>query len=78
MYEIGDSPDPESMTNQIAFGEDKNFSGGKAKTHRILLDKPVLLSADKWYLIHIKMVSDSGASSGAGSSGLQQVTGTDK
>ena len=66
------------MTNQIASGEDKGVTGGKAKCYRILLDKPVVLVADKWYIVHVKVVSDSGASSGAGSSGLQQITGPDK
>lgn len=78
VYDVSSSPDEEttSSTNLIGSGEEKNFSGtNKSKTYRILLDKPVLLVADKWYTVTISITSSSGGSSGAGSSGLNQVTG---
>ena len=77
MYGL-DSPDVDLTTNLVASGEEKGFTGGKGKTSRVILDKPIIISAEKWYMVTIKMSSDSGASSGGGTSGMNQVTGPDK
>ena len=46
--------------------------------HRMLFEKPVLLSADHWYTAVAVVSSPSGASSDAGSSGQREITGPEK
>ena len=46
--------------------------------HRILFEKPVLLTADHWYTAFAAISSPSGASSDAGSSGQREIQGPEK
>lgn len=76
--ELGQSSDPETEGTLLASAEEKGYSCERNKTYRLLFDRPVVLMADNWYIAHVMIVSPSGASTDAGSSGQSQVSGPDK
>lgn len=76
--EIGSSADPETEGTLLVTAEEKGYSCERNKTYRLLFDRPVVLLADHWYVVHVMIVSPSGASTDAGSSGIAQATGPDK
>lgn len=78
VYEIGESPDPEGDGTLLGSAEEKSYTCERSKTCRLLFDKPVLLTAGRWYAAYASVNSPTGASSDAGSSGQSSVTGSDK
>ena len=78
VYEIGESPDPEGEGTLLGSAEERSYTSERTKTCRLLFDKPVLLTGGRWYVAYAAVTSPTGASSDAGSSGQQNVTGPDK
>ena len=62
----------------LASHTETGYTCERMQTYRVLFDKPVLLTADHWYVAFAAVSSPAGASSDAGSSGQQEVQGTDK
>ena len=78
VYEIGELPDPEGEGSLLGSAEERSYTSERTKTCRLLFDKPVLLTAGRWYVAYAAITSPTGASSDAGSSGQHSVTGPDK
>ena len=77
VLEVGDTPD-EGEGTLLVSAEEKGYTCERNKTFRLLLERPVVLLAYHWYAVHCMIVSPSGASTDAGSSGLGETTGPDK
>ena len=78
VFELGESADPEGEGNLVASGQERSYRCDRTKTYKLLFEKPVLLKADMWYIAYAAIASPSGASTDAGSSGQNTVTGPDK
>ena len=79
MWDLGEtSGESETEGTLLASHSETGYTCEKQQTCRVLFDKCVLLTADHWYVAHASVSSPSGASSDAGSSGQNTVTGQDK
>ena len=79
MFELGEGGSTsETDGTVLASHTETGYTCDRMQTHRVLFDKPVLLTPDHWYVAYAAVSSPVGASSDAGSSGQQEVQGTDK
>ena len=75
--EVGETPE-EGEGTVIVSAEEKGYTCERNKTYKLLFERPVVLLAYHWYSVHAMIVSPSGASTDAGSSGMGETTGPDK
>ena len=81
MYDLGEAggeEEAEPEGNLIASIVVADYTCDRQQTYRVFFDKPVLLTADHWYLAYAAIASPMGASSDAGSSGQAGVSGPEK
>ena len=79
MYDLGESGgDNEEEGTLLSSYTEKGYSCERQQTFRVLFEKPPLLTANHWYVAYAAVMSPSGASSDAGSSGQSEVQGHDK
>ena len=81
MYNLGETGGDEENEPEgtlLASTTVTNYTCDRQQTSRVFFDKPVLLSADHWYLAYVAISSPQGASSDAGSSGQASVSGPEK
>lgn len=79
LFDIGENGGTsESDGTLLASTKETGYTCDRMQTYRVLFEKPVLLVPDHWYVAFAAISSPVGASSDAGSSGLQEVQGSDK
>ena len=79
MFDIGEGGGTsETEGSLLASHSETGYTCDRMQTYRVLFDKPVLLTPDHWYVAYAAITSPVGASSDAGSTGLQEVQGSDK
>ena len=79
VFDLGENGgDSEPEGPLMASHTETGYTCERQQTHRVLFDKPILLTADHWYVAWAAVSSPSGASSDAGSSGQNEVHGPDK
>ena len=79
MFDLGEAGDANDVEGtMLASHTEIGYTCERQQTCRVLFDKPVLLTADHWYVAYAAVSSPSGASSDAGSSGQSEVQGPDK
>lgn len=79
LFDIGENGGTsESDGTLLASNKETGYTCDRMQTYRVLFEKPVLLIPDHWYVAFAAISSPVGASSDAGSSGLQEVQGSDK
>lgn len=79
VFDLGEfGGDNETEGTLLASHSEVGYTCERQQTCHILFDKPVLLTADNWYVAFASISSPSGASSDAGSSGQSEIQGPDK
>ena len=70
--------DTEQEGTLLTSHSETGYSCDRQQTYRMFFPKPALLKADNWYVAYAAIVSPSGTSSDAGSSGQAEIVGPDK